>query len=267
MVESIRELDQICQKPNYKTVGNWMVCHILRPAALPTTWLLLHTNVTANQVTFASLIVGLAGAFLLSRPSSNAFVAGVLLLQFWYYLDHVDGQIARYRKTVSLSGRFHDFMVHHVIHSVILFCLGFYCFYKTGWMFVIVLGFVGSMGIVMFNLINDVKCKTFIERLLSCNFLEIVQKETGTIHAALETRGSFLRKIFSLLHKSVEIHVLMNVLTFAAIFELLWPVIDTRFWLLLFYSFVTPILAITKSTYFISKKKIDLEFNSQFNVK
>ena len=104
-MESLKELNVICQKPDYKTKGNWYVRTILRDAALPVTWLLLHTKITADQVTLASLAVALLGMIALALPGTGWFVAGVLLLQLWYYLDHVDGQIARYRKTVSLTGR------------------------------------------------------------------------------------------------------------------------------------------------------------------
>lgn len=265
MVESLRELNKMCQKPNYQTVGNWMVRKILRPAALPMTWLLLHTNVTANQVTVASLVIGLSGVCLFSFTSVRIFLVGTVLLQLWYYLDHVDGQIARYRKTVSLSGRFHDFMVHHVIHGVIFFALGFYCFRMTGWVFMIVLGFIASMGAIMFNLINDVKCKTYVEWLLSQHSVEMAQKSIG--HSAHETDKPLSHRLFSCLHKSTEIHVLMNILTFAAALELLWPAVDIRFLLLLFYSCTMPILAATKSAYFISKNKIDQEFAAQFKIK
>src|SRR5437762_1650191 len=105
MVESLKELNRICQKPRYREVGNWMVRYVLRDLALPFTWLLLHTPVTANQVTLASLVVGLFGISLFAATSNASFLTGTLLLQLWYLLDHVDGQIARYRKTACLSGR------------------------------------------------------------------------------------------------------------------------------------------------------------------
>lgn len=265
MVESLKELNQLCQKPNYKEVGNWMVRRMLRDAALPMTWLLLHTHVTANQVTFVSLIFGLAGAIFFTFLSPVFFLAGALCLQFWYYLDHVDGQIARYRKTASLSGRFHDFIVHHIIHGMIIFCLGFYVFRVTELIFTIALGFIGSMGIMMFNLISDVKCKTFIERLLSCDSVQILHTEAGPKSVrSHELQRPFL-KVFSFFHKAIEIHVLMNTLAFAAVIQIfLWRSLDTRFWLFFFYSLMAPFLATIKLTYVIWLKKIDQEFNGQF---
>ena len=128
MVESLKELNKICQKPRYKEVGNWMVRRLLRSMALPITWLLLHTPMTANQVTFFALITGLLGILFLASHTPAFYLAGAILLQLWYLLDHVDGQIARYRNSASLTGRFFDFMMHHLIDGCLFFALGFNAF-------------------------------------------------------------------------------------------------------------------------------------------
>lgn len=59
MVESLGELNKKCQKENYKKTGNWMVRSFLRCFALSRTWILLHTSITANQVTVPFLLVGI----------------------------------------------------------------------------------------------------------------------------------------------------------------------------------------------------------------
>src|SRR3989338_3961306 len=109
MVESLKELNNICQKPRYKEVGNWMVRNILRDAALPITWALLHTPVTANQVTLASLGIGLFGILLMAFVGKGWFLLGALLLQAWYLLDHVDGRNTPHPPTTPLPRRFFFF--------------------------------------------------------------------------------------------------------------------------------------------------------------
>lgn len=262
MVETLRELNDICQKPNHKTVGNWMVRKILRPAALPATWLLLHTNVTANQVTFVSLIVGLIGTFLFALLPLKSFLAGTLFLQLWYYLDHVDGQIARYRNTASLSGRFYDFLVHHLIHPACFFSLGLYVFNRTGFVLVIPLAFISAMGIMIFNVINDIKSKAFVERLLQHRSIGVLHEEKPSSILP----QSHIQRIFSLLHKSAEIHVVLNTLTAASFIQfVLWP-LDVRILLFIFYVLLTPFLAITKISYLILRNKIDEDFIKHFQV-
>ena len=265
MVESLKELNQVCQKPHYKEKGNWMVRTFLRDASLPMTWLLLHTPITANQVTLISLIVGLWGICLFALPSSGAFLFGAILLQLWYYLDHVDGQIARYRKTACLSGRFFDFITHHLIHGVLFFSLGFYAYQKTGGIHFVIGGFIASISIMMFNLIHDTKYKTFFEKLTTLSSIQMKHPAEGEAHAGSKRNEGFLRKGFAFLHKISEIHVLMNILTVSACLQLLTKdAFDFRFVLFAIYVVITPLLAIFKTTYFISSRKIDEEFRQNF---
>ena len=232
--------------------------------ALPVTWLLLHTPVTANQVTGFSLLVALAGILFFAFPSSAAFLTGAVLLQLWYLLDHVDGQIARYRKAASLTGRFFDYLMHHVTHSVIFFSLGFYVYRLTGSLFWLLWGFVTSVGMTTFNLIYDTKYKTFMERLSALRLFRVKGPEAAGPVPHPQNQKT-LRKIFSLLHKSIEIHVLMNTLTLSAILEtfLEFPV-DLRGVLVVFYGLVIPFVTIAKVGYFIMNRKIDEEFNRTF---
>ena len=267
MVESLKELNQICQKPRYREVGNWMVRHLVRDAALPFTWILLHTPVTANQVTAFSLFAGLLGIVLLGVPGSLFFFAGCFFIQFWYLLDHVDGQIARYRKTVSLSGRFFDFMTHHVIHGTVFFGLGFCLFNQTGNSLWILWGFSASLAMILFNLIPDTKYKTFLEALDGKGAFEFSrsneEREEKEGSASADTPEPGIKKVFSFLHKMCEMHVLMNVLTVSSLFEVFS---GGRFNLRLvwfsFYGAAAPVLSLTKIYYLISQKKVDDEFRT-----
>jgi len=266
MVESLSELNRLCQKPRYKEVGNWMVRHLVRDAALPVTWLLLHTQITANQVTLISLLAGIVGVSLLAFPSSGFFLAGAVLMQAWYLLDHVDGQIARYRKTASLTGRFFDFMTHHLMHGVVFFGLGVFCFQNGNRnIFPLVWGFVASLSVMMFNLSYDAKYKTFFERIALMKRLEIVSCREGHSSHAHSEGKDFLKSVFSVVHKACEIHVLMNVLTIAAVLQMIfgWST-DARVVLFWFYGIAAPLIAITKIAFWIVRREIDTEFESSF---
>ncbi|MFA5166895.1 MAG: CDP-alcohol phosphatidyltransferase family protein [Candidatus Omnitrophota bacterium] len=275
MVEPLEQLNKICQKPEYKTKGNWYVRTILRDAALPATWLLLHTSITANQITLLSLAVALAGMFVLALPGSAAFLIGVLLLQFWYYLDHVDGQIARYRKTDCLTGRFLDFLTHHIVHTTLLFVLGFYVFQVTGSTLFVLWGFVNALAILVFNVVHDVKYKTFFEAITKQRSITLKTVEDGRPSNAFCARGRIRpthcggegsvplrRRLFSLVHKLCEIHVMMNILTLGAVVQIFLRAIDVRTILFLIYGLLVPAISITKVAYILKTHKIDTEYNS-----
>ncbi len=268
MRESLKELNAKCQKPQYKTVGNWMVRKILRPAAVPVTWLLLHTPVTANQVTLASLILGALGIVFFAVPGKEFFLAGALLLQLWYFLDHVDGQIARYRGTACMSGRFFDFVTHHFIHGILWFFPGVYAFQITGQFFFIFWGFAVSAATFMFNMIYDIQYKTFFEKILSAGKLEMTQPSGAGGNSQKPSRESTPKKLFSIVHKLEEIHVAMNILTLTAVLQLLpgFGALDYRFCLFLFYGLTVPALAIVKITYLIKGRKIDAAFDASIKI-
>lgn len=263
MVESLKELNRICQKPRYKEVGNWMVRHILRDAALPITWVLLHTRVTANQVTAVSLGIALLGNIFFAFPSPYFFLGGTLLLQLWYLLDHVDGQIARYRKTASLTGHFFDYIMHHTVHGTLFFCLGYYAFARSGALIFLILGFTASLSIMLFNMLSDTKHKAFYQRLSGMTIVRI-HSDPAVKPASPRNQPSSGKKIFSLIHKSIEIHVLINLLTLTALLQMFpaFSGIDFRFLLFGFYSLAAPFLVITKVTYLVTSRKIDSEFEA-----
>lgn len=266
-MESLSALNRICQKPNYKKTGNWMVRTFLRDAALPCTWLLLHTPITANQVTLAALIAGLCGAFCLTLEGSANFLWASLLLQLWYYLDHVDGQIARYRKTAGLSGRFFDFFMHHMIHAASVLALGVYFSRELS------LGdrglfaaFGAAYCISLFNMLHDIKSKAFVEHLLSFKSIRIRSAESPNQHGsdgANSTRSK--PHFFSVIHKLCEIHVMMNILTVLALIEFIFsPGTNGRILAFILYAPAILLLTLAKTVQFILKKKSEEEFEALF---
>lgn len=110
-VPDLGTLRTICQGEKVRQDRRpWYV--LSRRISIGITWWLLHTPVTANQVTFVSLVLTLAGGILLAMPSAAAALAGAAALVAHYFLDKVDGEIARYRKVYSLAGVYMDELSH-----------------------------------------------------------------------------------------------------------------------------------------------------------
>src|SRR5437867_6805094 len=101
-MSTLRELETICQKPDWRERGSLLARRFARPAALYVTWLVCRWPISANVVTGVTLIVGWAAAAFLATP--GFFVPGVATLWIWYLLDHVDGQVARLRQSQSVTG-------------------------------------------------------------------------------------------------------------------------------------------------------------------
>jgi phosphatidylglycerophosphate synthase len=116
---SLAELERRCQKPDHRRIGNWLARRLSRPAALRVTWLIAPWRISANVATAAAWGCGLAAAAALGWGSIPGWVIAALLLQLWYLLDHVDGQLARLQGTASLDGTQLDFLMHHTVNLLV----------------------------------------------------------------------------------------------------------------------------------------------------
>lgn len=97
---------------------------VFRPLSFYLTWLFLRLGISANQVTYISLLVGLTGLGLLAFGGYGARVLGALLLNFWIVLDCVDGNIARCTSSSSRFGFFLDTTTGHIINLFLFLSVG-----------------------------------------------------------------------------------------------------------------------------------------------
>lgn len=119
--------------------------------------LLLRLPVTPNQVTAASLLVGLAGAacFLFGQWGWDIF--GALLIVMSYTLDNCDGEIARIKNMISSFGEKLDDIADSLVDTAFFVMLGIGTTLSTGsdlWMW---LGFAAAAGAVINFGINTYK--------------------------------------------------------------------------------------------------------------
>jgi phosphatidylglycerophosphate synthase len=86
--------------------------YVMRPPAAVVVYALRGTPITPNQVTFASAIVAAGAAAMFALlPGYAWLVAAVLVFEFSFVLDCVDGQLARLRKVASPVGHLLDFLM------------------------------------------------------------------------------------------------------------------------------------------------------------
>ncbi len=67
----------------------------------------------------------MAARSLIGTGGRACFVLGVVLLHLGFWLDHVDGQVARWRGTASLDGTYLDYLMHHAANLALGFALGY----------------------------------------------------------------------------------------------------------------------------------------------
>ncbi|HEX8202759.1 MAG TPA: CDP-alcohol phosphatidyltransferase family protein [Isosphaeraceae bacterium] len=162
---TLAELRRRVHKARHREIGNWLARRIGRPTAIYGTWVAVRLGVSAHQVTLAALGAGLAAAAAIGTGTRGGFVAGAVLGHLAFWLDHVDGQVARWRGTVSLEGVYFDYLMHHAAALALGFGLGYGLAVRTGDLPWAAAGFALAAGWTALNLHNDCRYKAFFQRL------------------------------------------------------------------------------------------------------
>jgi len=152
---------------NRPEVGTWLARRVGRPSAIYGTWVAARVGISAHAVTTLALVANLGGAGLIATGARWGFVAGVASLALGYWFDHVDGQVARWRGTASLSGVYFDYMMHHASAMALGFALGFGLTMRVGSPLWSLVGFMIAAGWAGLSLHNDCRYKAFFQRLKS----------------------------------------------------------------------------------------------------
>jgi len=264
---SLAQLRAVVQKGRHREIGNWMARRVGRPSAVYGTWLAVRLKVTANQATFASLAASLIGAAAIGSGDRVAFVAGVGLCHLAFWLDHVDGQIARWRGTASLDGVYYDYMMHHVANLALGFALGFGLAERTGRLFWAPVGFAIALGWAVLSLHNDCRYKAFFQRLKSSEERYRVEGGAGGRPApppSWPRRGR--AAITYPLYKACEPHVVLLGLTGLAVLAVVDPGVWQASWAAcaLATAAIAPLLGAARVARSVSRRSTEAEFRAWF---
>jgi len=131
-----------------KADGLW-TRFVLRPLSMPLTWAALALGLSANAVSYLSVLLSAAGGVLFSLPGFWPPLGGALLLNGFSLFDCVDGNIARVRKTASPWGGWADAVMGFVAYTAVFLSTGVYAFLRTGWWpFLTVTGLTSSANLL-----------------------------------------------------------------------------------------------------------------------
>lgn len=160
----INDLRIICQKE--KLARNKGLTLLNRKVSIHVTRLLIACNISANNASIAGIILGLAGScmFIPGRFSFN--IAGIFLLYLSLLCDQVDGELARYYKTVSLNGVYIDEIRHLLIYSSTVFCLSFPASQVFGSDKAFLLGFLGAMTLTVSRVEERLPYQIYTEKII-----------------------------------------------------------------------------------------------------
>lgn len=163
---SIREIanSRSPDKKRTDAMDVW-VHYVIRPLSYPVTWLALRLNLSANQVSVASMLLALAGCLLLLTADFRIGLVGVILLNLWIVLDCVDGNIARVKRSASPTGEFFDALSGYFFTALLYVFLSVNAFLngsQIGWP-ILVIGGLTSMLTIFPRLIEHKAANVFAD--------------------------------------------------------------------------------------------------------
>lgn len=97
---------------------------VMRPISVYPTWLLLRLGISANQITFIGLVIGVVGCVFLAFGSYWAGIVGAILVNIMFLFDVLDGNVARCTNSSSKYGHYLDAVSGYVIAALMPIAVG-----------------------------------------------------------------------------------------------------------------------------------------------
>jgi len=254
---SIKELRDKCQGSKIK-YDTWYGKHFARKVSIYLTFVFIKLGFSANTVTGLFLFSGIVSAILFSLGSRTSMLAGALVLQLWYILDHSDGEVARYRDEVSLTGSYFDYLTHYIVHPLVFIGLGWGFLKSTGNMGYLLSGITGAFGMMICGLISDLKEIVAYRSKKVYPGADIIRGQQGK-----KVSTSLASRIFSAVYIAVTFPVIMNTIAVFSLVDFLFRIRITAA-VLVFYSVLISMIWVLRMIVIISKRRVDAEINISY---
>ncbi|MBL9093952.1 MAG: CDP-alcohol phosphatidyltransferase family protein [Planctomycetaceae bacterium] len=212
--QSWEEFSRRCLKSDPLRRGTWTARRWGRPAALRITCVVAPHGITAHQATLSACAAAVVAVVAFGWGSPLGWLCGVFALHAWYLLDHVDGQLARFRGTASLDGTWLDYLMHHNLNLLLPAAIGFGLARHTGFVAWAAVGLWWGWGSLLLGLRHDAKYKAFVRRWKSLEGeLRLVGGGGGRPEPAYLPPRSFRRWLNWCVLKCYETHIVICGLT------------------------------------------------------
>ncbi len=123
---------------------NFIFYYFTRPLSFYITVPFLKYKFSANNVTFISFIFVIMANLLFYIGDKNLAIFGALCYSTYYFLDFVDGNIARFNRKSNYFGKFIDSLADNIANSSIFMFLGLYVFFVNDVNYALLEGFLIS---------------------------------------------------------------------------------------------------------------------------
>lgn len=276
-METIEELKKICQGTIHKDVSNVYMRYVCRPLSIRLTHFLLPTTVTADQVSQVMIGAGFFSAFVLALPWNFTFLLGALLLQLWYLIDCMDGEVARYRyyqktgrisidkRDTSLTGMYYDLINHYIMNFLVPSAIAVSVYFRGGGICAILAGMAAALGQVLLLAMHDTRYRAILQHLRKYKRICVLEGKAEADCASRKSK-SIAHAAFAALHYSMTYPSVMNLIFPTALFSCVFPAIFLEGFLLAYLSAGSVLVAAVLIVRAIQQREPDVEFTTRFSV-
>ncbi len=122
----------------------WWSSFVTSPIAIAVNFLVVDYRwLTPNMITLLSFITAIISALFIIAGGTVNFIIAAALIHLSHVLDCMDGQMARYRNTSSLSGGFFDKLTDHIQVTIWFGSVGFAAYLQSQNVIPVFLAFIG----------------------------------------------------------------------------------------------------------------------------
>lgn len=129
-----------------KSGDSFMARTINRPLSLAITRRLARTDVTPNQITIISVLIGLMGALFFLSMDPMIQTTGAFILLIHNVVDGCDGELARLKFQSSRMGLILDMWGDNLVHAVLFACMGIGWSFHSGMTWPLVVAGIAVVG-------------------------------------------------------------------------------------------------------------------------
>ena len=178
-IPPISELREICQSCKFARDRRWWRI-LWRKISIYITWILLHTAITANQLSAVAILLVIVGTTLLTFTSPVIALCGGLAYLIYHLLDKVDGEVARYYEKFSIVGVYLDELGHNLSDAGIFVGLGLHLYRQEvqDGIWTVGVAMIGALCMLMIRTHKSIGFLLFAQNVLSQSEL-LPDKEKG----------------------------------------------------------------------------------------
>jgi phosphatidylglycerophosphate synthase len=258
----LNKLKEIVQLPVQHT-DSWYIKLIGRRISIYFTYMLLKTPLSANQATVLYVLIGYVACYFFATGGLYGMVIGAIFCHLFLIFDCVDGEIARYRKQTSLTGKYFDNLTHYMFEPLMFFSISLGLYMNHGYLFILIMGMLSAIFYsYSLRLTFDLKFRPILNEVISSG-LDIKNYEAPVNDSSTFT--GLISKIAKLVFgfgSTISIILLIAIFDFfyTSGFVFLSYKVSLMVIFIVLYGAIMPLIFLIKMYILINSKDIDQEF-------